>query len=83
MDALFSNEFSQHYWQESFDGDSFVSQSRFDAYAIPIGSEPHYVCINVYKNIQIQNYTIGSMKLHSNHVDIAKDLSIYFYLCLL
>ena len=24
----FSNEFSQHYWQESFDGDSFVSQSR-------------------------------------------------------
>ena len=27
------NEFSQHYWQESFDGDSFVSQSKFDAYA--------------------------------------------------
>ena len=23
----FSNEFSQHDWQESFDGDSFVSQS--------------------------------------------------------
>ena len=29
----FSNEFSLHYWQESFDGDSFVSQSRFDAYS--------------------------------------------------
>ena len=29
----FSNEFSQRYWQESFDGDSFASQSRFDAYA--------------------------------------------------
>ena len=29
-----SNEFSQHDWQESFDGDSFVSQSKFDAYAI-------------------------------------------------
>ena len=29
----FSNEFSQHHWQESFDGDSFASQSRFDAYA--------------------------------------------------
>ena len=29
----FSNEFSQCYWQESFDGDSFASQSRFDAYA--------------------------------------------------
>jgi len=29
----FSDEFSQHYWQESFDGDSFASQSRFDAYA--------------------------------------------------
>ena len=29
----FSNEFSQDYWQGSFDGDSFVSQSRFDAYA--------------------------------------------------
>ena len=28
-----SKELSQHYWQESFDGDSFVSQSRFDAYA--------------------------------------------------
>ena len=27
------SEFTQHYWQESFDGDSFVSQSRFDAYA--------------------------------------------------
>ena len=32
----FSNEFSQHYWQESFDGDSFASQSRFDAYAGPV-----------------------------------------------
>ena len=30
----FSNEFSQHYWQQPFDGDSFVSQLRFDAYAI-------------------------------------------------
>ena len=29
----FSNEFSQYYWQESFYGDSFVSLSRFDAYA--------------------------------------------------
>ena len=31
----FSNEFSQLYWQESIDGDSFVSQARFDAYAGP------------------------------------------------
>ena len=29
----FSNEFSPHWWQESFDGDSFVSQSRFEVYA--------------------------------------------------
>ena len=29
----FSNEFSQRYWQESFDRDPFASQSRFDAYA--------------------------------------------------
>ena len=29
----FSNECSQHYWQESFDGDSFVSQTTFDTYA--------------------------------------------------
>jgi len=29
----FSNEFLQHYWQESFDSDSFGSQSWFDAYA--------------------------------------------------
>ena len=28
-----SKEFSQHYWQEQFDGDSFISQSRFDACA--------------------------------------------------
>ena len=32
--TCFSNEFSQQYWQESFDGDSFVNQSRFGAYAI-------------------------------------------------
>ena len=40
-------EFSRHYWQESFDGDSFGSQSRFDAYAItmtPLGPE-----LTVYK----------------------------------
>ena len=29
----FSNEFSQRYWQEFFDGDSFACQSRFDACA--------------------------------------------------
>ena len=29
----FSNEFLQSYRQESFDSDSFASQSRFDAYA--------------------------------------------------
>ena len=28
------NEFSQNYWQESFDGDSFASQSRFGAYVM-------------------------------------------------
>ena len=27
----FLKEFSHNYWQESFDGDSFVSQSRLDA----------------------------------------------------
>ena len=32
--STFSNEFSQHYWQESFDGDSFLSQSRMDAYVV-------------------------------------------------
>ena len=30
----FFNEFSQHHWQESFNCDSFVSQSRFDIYAV-------------------------------------------------
>ena len=30
----FSNEFSQHHWQESFDGDSFINQSKFDDYAL-------------------------------------------------
>ena len=30
----FSNGFSQHYWQESFDDDSFGSQSRFDAHVL-------------------------------------------------
>jgi len=28
----FSNKFSQHHWQESFDGDSLPSLSRFDTY---------------------------------------------------
>ena len=31
--SILSNEFSQRHWQESFDGDSFASQSRFDGYA--------------------------------------------------
>ena len=35
----FSSEFSQRYWQESFDGDSFVSQSRFDAYAMYLSNK--------------------------------------------
>ena len=30
----FSNELLQHYVQESFDGYSFVSQSKFDTYAV-------------------------------------------------
>ena len=30
----FNNEFSQRYWPESFDGDSFASQSTFDAYGM-------------------------------------------------
>ena len=29
----FSNEFSQDYWPESLNGDSFANQSRFDVYA--------------------------------------------------
>ena len=29
---------SQHYWQESFDGDSLVSQLRLDAYASQLAS---------------------------------------------
>ena len=29
----FNPMLSQHYWQEFFDGDSFVSQSRFEPYA--------------------------------------------------
>ena len=33
VSCCFSNEFLHHYWQECFDGDSIVSQSRFDAYA--------------------------------------------------
>ena len=32
----FLNEFLQYYWQEPFDGDSFGSQSRFEAYAVPM-----------------------------------------------
>ena len=31
---------SQHYWQESFDGDSLVSQSRSDAYATHLVGTP-------------------------------------------
>ena len=39
-------DFSQYYWQESFDGDSFVSQSRFDAYA------SHYQCFKSILGLQ-------------------------------
>ena len=28
-----SNKFLQHHWQECLDGDSLISQSKFDAYA--------------------------------------------------
>ena len=34
--CCFFNEFSQRYWQESFNDNSFASQSRFNTYA-PIG----------------------------------------------
>ena len=37
----FWNQFLQHYWQASFNGDSFNSQSRFDAYVI--GKHPSMV----------------------------------------
>ena len=42
----FSNEYSQQYWQESCHGASFVSQSKFDAYAalstVPLRPRLHY-----------------------------------------
>ena len=58
----FSNEFSQHYWQESFDGDSFASQSRFDAYAI--GRNPSMV-IPLLAN-QDLTPMLGYMQLQRN-----------------
>ena len=36
----FLNEFSQHHWQESFDGDSIASRSIIDAYAT-LNMSPH------------------------------------------
>ena len=44
----FSNEFSQHYWLESIDGDSFASQSRLDVYAI-LNKLAITICIKAYK----------------------------------
>ena len=32
--SMLSERILVNYWQESFDGDSFVSQSRFDAYVV-------------------------------------------------
>ena len=40
VSRCFSNEFSQQYWLESFDGDSSVSQSSFDANAQPTSATP-------------------------------------------
>ena len=40
----FSNEVWQHYLQESFDSDSFVSKSRLDTYAITTHTGSHTVC---------------------------------------
>ena len=37
-----SNEYLQYSWQEFFDGDSFVSQSRFDAYATQKSHNSHF-----------------------------------------
>ena len=37
----YSRTNSQHHWQESFNGDSFASQSRYDAYAAA-GCSVHY-----------------------------------------
>ena len=49
----FSNEFSQHYWPESFDGDSFVSQSRLDAYAIlNSGLQFHAYTVHARKHVR-------------------------------
>ena len=58
---------SRRYWQESFDGESFVSQSRFDAYAI--GRNPSMVnpwlanqdlmpmlCLLASRNVQRLSY---------------------------
>ena len=56
----FSNEFSQYYWQESFDGDSFVSQSRFDAYAT------HSIYLIVYFRDHILQLTEVQLNSVSN-----------------
>ena len=53
----FSNEFSLYYWQESFDGDSFVGQSRFGAYAMlvtPLSTERARHCRD-YGGTMFQN----------------------------
>ena len=54
-----SNDFSQHYWQESFNGDSFVSQSRFDAYdSLPSLFLPDWVRELSLINCIITNFSI-------------------------
>ena len=54
-----SNELSQSYWQESFDDDSFASQSRFDAYAdlmIVFGTRGGLAGRTTYANVWRTDY---------------------------
>lgn len=62
----FSNEFSQHYWQESFDRDSFLSQSRLmpmlpikwsGTHSIKVGNDGKHSLMNVGSTFPCLTYS--------------------------
>ena len=63
-EACFGGKNYQHYWWESFDGDSFVSQSRFDAYA---------TCTSMQKNDVYKTTEAQSSSRHKNFFNISNN----------
>ena len=65
---MVNSVFSQHYWQEPFDGDSIVSQSRCNAYAYRISISES--CNALGFDPSLKNSLIIKITLYALHVFI-------------